>query len=147
MSNNQFLLGTHFLVNWGGTNMGFQEVSGLELETEVASYIDGSFPPDAAPLKKAGRSKYSDKLSMKTGYCKGDDEMLQWFLDAKSDMTKKSDITITLLDEMDQPVITWLVRNAFPTNIADFGLNATSNEIIIQSIDFAHEGVTMEYVS
>ena len=48
---------------------------------------------------------------------------------------------------MDQPVITWLVRNAFPTNIADFGLNATSNEIIIQSIDFAHEGVTMEYVS
>ena len=24
MSNNQFLLGNHFLVNWGGSNMGFQ---------------------------------------------------------------------------------------------------------------------------
>lgn len=146
MSNNQFLLGNHFLVNWGGTNMGFQEVSGLELETEVASYIDGAFPPDAAPVKKAGRSKYSDSISLKTGYCKGDDEILQLFQAAKTDHTLKRDITITLLDEVNTPVMTWQIKNAFPTKIDSFALNATSNEIVIQSIDFAHEGITMEYV-
>lgn len=146
MSNNQFLLGNHFLVNWGGTNMGFQEVSGLELETQVASYIDGAFPPDAAPINIPARTKYSDTVTVKTGYCKADDEMLQLFLAAKTDHSLKRDITITLLDEVHEPVMTWLIRNAFPKKIDSFSLNATSNEIVIQTIDFAHEGVSMEYV-
>ncbi|MEL7145854.1 MAG: phage tail protein [Bacteroidota bacterium] len=146
MSNNQFLLGNHFLVNWGGANMGFQEVSGLELETEVASYIDGSFPPDKAPVKKLGRTKYSETISLKTGYCKGDDEILQLFLAAKTDHSLKRDITITLLDETQTPVMVIQVREAIPIKIDSLALNASSSDIMIQTIDFSHEGYSIEYV-
>ncbi len=32
----------HFEVDWGGTRIGFTEVSGLEAETEVIEYREGS---------------------------------------------------------------------------------------------------------
>lgn len=34
----------HFLVDWGGTKIGFAEVSGLSFETEVIEYREGSSP-------------------------------------------------------------------------------------------------------
>lgn len=40
MSN--ILKGLHFQVKWGRTRIGFQTVSGLEMETEVIHYREGS---------------------------------------------------------------------------------------------------------
>ncbi len=34
----------HFLVDWGGTNVGFTEVSGLDIETELIEYRQGASP-------------------------------------------------------------------------------------------------------
>ena len=32
----------HFQVDWGGTRIGFTEVTGLQIETEVVEYREGS---------------------------------------------------------------------------------------------------------
>ena len=34
----------HFSVDWGGTNIGFTEVSGLDVETELIEYRQGASP-------------------------------------------------------------------------------------------------------
>ena len=34
----------HFEVSWGGTRMGFTEVTGLDFETEVIEYREGNNP-------------------------------------------------------------------------------------------------------
>ena len=34
----------HFVVQWGGTRLGFTEASGLETETEVIEYREGASP-------------------------------------------------------------------------------------------------------
>ncbi|MEM9680562.1 MAG: phage tail protein, partial [Bacteroidota bacterium] len=34
----------HFQVDWGGTQIGFTEVSGLEVETEIIEYRHGASP-------------------------------------------------------------------------------------------------------
>jgi T4-like virus tail tube protein gp19 len=34
----------HFEVNWGGTRMGFTEVTGLDFETEIIEYREGNSP-------------------------------------------------------------------------------------------------------
>ena len=34
----------HFIVEWGGERLGFTEVSGLEISTDVVEYREGSDP-------------------------------------------------------------------------------------------------------
>ena len=34
----------HFRVEWGGTRIGFTEVTGLEVSTDVIEYRDGASP-------------------------------------------------------------------------------------------------------
>ena len=36
------LLKFHFIVEWGGERIGFTEVTGLDLESEVVEYRDGA---------------------------------------------------------------------------------------------------------
>jgi hypothetical protein len=38
----------HFIVEWGGARLGFTEVSGLEISTDVAEYREGSDPTQSA---------------------------------------------------------------------------------------------------
>ena len=51
------LPGYHFQVEWGGTRLGFTEVSGLDIEIQVIEYREGSSPQYAA-MKMLGIPKY-----------------------------------------------------------------------------------------
>ena len=42
MAQNYPLPKFHFSVQWGGTNIGFTEVTGLNIETKVIEYRDGA---------------------------------------------------------------------------------------------------------
>jgi hypothetical protein len=47
------LLNSHFTVQWGGTRLGFMEVTGLEIAHEVVEFREGS-SPDFAIRKMPG---------------------------------------------------------------------------------------------
>ena len=49
----------HFQLNWGGTRIGFTEVTGLDFETQVIEYREGSYPT-YNKTKQPGLTKYSD---------------------------------------------------------------------------------------
>ncbi|MCB1124919.1 MAG: phage tail protein, partial [Verrucomicrobiae bacterium] len=43
-----------------------------------------------------------------------------------------------------QPVMVWKARNAFPVKIEGPGLKSTGNEVAIESLEIAHEGLSIE---
>ncbi len=140
MSNFNFSPVHRFTVNWGGTQIGFQEVSGLSHETEVIRYEHGAMIDGTAPITIPGKTKYPESITLKQGYFRGNDEMHQWLKDTRIDGSTRRTLIITLLDEQQQPVMTWTVYNAWPSKIDGVDLNAGSSEIAIQNTTVTFEG-------
>lgn len=135
----------HFMVEWGGTRIGFTEVSGLAFETEVIEYREGNSPV-YHKTKQPGLTKYSN-ITLKRGVFLGDFDMYKlWrktmmFQEGKEKF--RQDITIKLLDEEHQPVISWMVNKAWPCKVQYADLKADANEIIIETMELVHEGLTI----
>jgi len=132
----------HFQVDWGGTNIGFTEVSGLDVETELIEYRHGN-SPEYSKIKMPGMQKYGN-ITMKRGSFKNDNEYFQWWNTVKLNTIERRDITIKLLNEEHEPVITWKVKNAFPVKVQSTDLKGDANEAAIESIEVAHEGLTIQ---
>ncbi|MBN9297685.1 MAG: phage tail protein [Filimonas sp.] len=131
----------HFRVEWGGTNLGFTEVSGLNVETQVIEYRDG-LSPDYSVIKMPGMQKFGN-ITLKRGVMQGDNEFFDWWNTYQMNKIERRDITISLLNEKHEPVVVWKVRNAFPTKVDGGALKATGNEVSIESMEIAHEGITV----
>ena len=132
----------HFQVEWGGTRIGFTEISGLEVETEVIEYRDGA-SPEYSKLKMPGMQKYPN-LTLKRGTFVADNETYQWWNTVKLNTIERRDITISLLNEEHEPVVVWKVKNAWPTKVQSTDLKADGNEVAIESMELVHEGLTIQ---
>jgi phage tail-like protein len=132
----------HFSVEWKGARVGFTEVSGLTQEVQVIEYRDGSFP-EFSSIKMPGLKKYNN-ITCKRGIIKSDNEFFTWLSTVKMNTVERRDLVISLLNEDHQPVMVWKVHNAFPTKVEGPGLKATGNEVAIESIEIAHEGLELQ---
>lgn len=133
----------HFQVEWGGTKIGFTEVTGLEVTTEKIQYRDGA-SKEFNKLQMPGMQTFGD-LTLKRGIFAGDNEFYEWWNTVSLNTIERRDITISLLNEQHQPVVVWKVKNAWPTKVTSTDLNATSNDVAIETLMLAHEGLTMEH--
>ncbi|HEY9115530.1 MAG TPA: phage tail protein [Bacteroidales bacterium] len=132
----------HFIVNWGGTQVGFSEVSGLNIESQVIEYRDGA-SPEYSSRKMPGLKKFAN-ITLKRGIVKSDNEFFAWLNTTKLNTVERRDLTISLLNEEHAPVMTWKVNNAFPVKVEGPSLKATGNEVAIESVELAHEGLSVE---
>jgi len=139
----------HFQVEWGGTKIGFTEVSGLDVETEVIEYRHGA-SPDYHKTKQPGLTKYSN-LTLKRGTFQSDNEYYDWWKETvkfqegnETSSIYRRDVTISLLDESHEPIVVWKVKNAWPTKIQSTDLKADGNEIAIESMELVHEGLVIQ---
>ncbi|CAA0120012.1 Uncharacterised protein [BD1-7 clade bacterium] len=132
----------HFQVEWGGTNLGFTEVSGLTIENQAIEYRDG-LSPEYSVRKIPGMPKYSN-ITLKRGVVPADNEFFAWLNTNNLNKTERRDLVISLLNEEHAPTMTWKVKNAFPVKVEGPGLKSTGNEIAIETIELAHEGLTIE---
>jgi phage tail-like protein len=139
----------HFQVEWGGTKIGFTEVSGLDVEREVIEYRHGA-SPEYIKTKFPGLEKTSN-ITLKRGTFLSDNEYYEWiketvFFQEGNDRGSKyrRDITISLLDEEHKPIVVWKVKNAWPTKIQSTDLKADGNEVAIESMELVHEGLTIQ---
>jgi phage tail-like protein len=135
----------HFQVEWGGTRVGFTEVSGLSFETEVIEYREGN-SVIYNKHKQPGLTKYSN-IVLKRGVVLHDIEFYQYWIKTMMFNENKDqfrrDISIKLLDEEHKPVLVWLVHNAWPCKIEFGDLKADSNEVLIETMELAHEGLSI----
>ncbi len=133
----------HFQVEWAGTQIGFTEVSGLDVETEVIEYRHGA-SPEYHSTKQPGRQKYGN-LTLKRGTFAGDNEFFDWWRETVAfDTIVRRDITISLLNEDHEPVVVWKVKNAWATKVMPTDMKADASEIAIESVEIAHEGITIQ---
>jgi phage tail-like protein len=122
--------------------MSFQEVSGLDTEAQVIEYRHGD-SPEFSTIKMPGLKK-SGNVTMKKGVFKSDNKFWDWYAQIKMNTIKRIPVTISLLDETGSPTMVWTLANAFPTKISSTDLKAEGNEVAIETIELAHEGVTIE---
>ncbi len=139
----------HFSVDWGGTQIGFTEISGLDVETEVIEYRQGA-SKEYNKTKQPGLTKYSN-ITMKRGTFQSDNEFFDWWKETKlfqegneTGSVYRRNLTIKLLNENHEPVIVWTVKNAWPTKVQPTDLKADGNEVAIESIELVHEGLVIE---
>ncbi|MDX2246147.1 MAG: phage tail protein [Bacteroidia bacterium] len=132
----------HFQVEWGGTNIGFTEVSGLDVETEVIEYRHGA-SPEYFKTKMPGMQKYGN-ITLKRGTFAGDNEYFNWWNTVALNTIERRDLTISLLNETHEPVVVWKVKNAWPIKVQSTDLKSDGNEVAIESIEIAHEGLSIQ---
>jgi phage tail-like protein len=132
----------HFTVQWGGTRIGFSEVTGLTRENQVIEYRDGSFP-EYSSIKMTGLVKYAN-VTLKRGIVPADNEFFAWISTTQLNKVERRDVVISLLNEQHAPVMVWKIHNAFPVKVEGPQLKASGNEVAIESIELAHEGLELQ---
>ncbi|WP_162054735.1 phage tail protein [Pontibacter pamirensis] len=139
----------HFLVQWGKDfRIGFTEVSGLDFETEVIEYREGSSKAYSS-IKMPGRQKFSN-VTLKRGTFEGDyDFYLEWrktyyFQEGNQTGSRfRRNVEIMLLNENHDPIITWTLQNAWPSKVQSTDLKADASEVAIETMELVHEGLTI----
>ena len=130
-----------FEVLWGDAVMAFHEVSGLDVETQPVQYRRGDRPSFSA-IKVPGL-KQSGNITMKNGVFKSHNRFWDWFNEIKTDTSKRTPVTIRLLDEAGAPAMVWTLASAWPAKVSGPDLNAAGNEVAVESIEIAHDGLTI----
>ena len=132
----------NFVVDIGlGDAIGFSEVDLPAGEIEVIEYREGN---EVAPRarKLPGLTKYSN-VTLKRGVT-GNLELFEWWQAIVDGQLLRRKVVITLLDEQRQPVQRWVLRDAWPAKLDYSTLNALANEVVIETLELAHEGFEIE---
>ncbi|WP_431051638.1 phage tail protein [Roseateles sp. L2-2] len=104
----------NFLVNFDGGEVfgGFSDVSGLGTELTVAEYRFGNDKENHV-RKVAGVHKVSD-VTLKRGILNSK-TLFDWIAQARvSGPAAQKSVTVTLLDEAQKPVQSWVLRGVIP---------------------------------
>jgi phage tail-like protein len=131
----------YFKVMWDGTEMVFQEVSGLDVESQIIEYRSGNSPVFST-VKMPGIKKYGN-VTMKKGIFVKDNKFWDWFNEIKMNVIKRKSVVISLLDEGGKATMVWTLANAWPTKITGTDLKSDGNEVAVETIEIAHEGLTI----
>jgi phage tail-like protein len=131
----------YFKVEWDKNEMYFQEVSGLDIQSEEIKYRHGDNPA-FSPIKMPSMKKIGS-ITMKKGVFKDDNKFWDWFNRIKINTIKRAPMKISLLDEVGRATMVWTLTNAFPNKISGTELKSEGNEATIEAMEIAHEGLTI----
>ena len=133
--------GFNFLIEIDGiTRAGFREASGLDSSQDPVEYREGTDPITARKLY--GLIKYSN-ISLKWGIT-DDADLWKWrkrVMDGEELRKVRKTLSIVLRNEAGKEKIRWNISDAWPTKWTGPSFNATSNDVAIETLELAHEGV------
>jgi phage tail-like protein len=130
-----------FQVKWDDAELIFQEVTGLSSETQVIEYRGGSSKVYST-VKMPGIQKFGN-VTLKKGMFLGDKALWEKYNIITMNTYKRSTITISLLDEKNKVAMSWTLANAFPVKITVTDMKSDGNEVAVESIELAHEKLTI----
>lgn len=121
---------------------GFSEVAIAETLIEAIDYREGNDPPHVRKL--SGLTKYGN-ITLKYGISVGTGslDLFNWHK-AVSDgfiLEQRKQMTIVVQDEAGQDKTRFVVTNAWPVKYDPSDLNAKGNEVMIEMLEFANEGI------
>lgn len=129
----------YFVVSLGSqdSSVSFQEVSGLETETQIIEYRHGD-SKQFSPIKMPGLAKVGN-VTLKKGIFVKDNNFYNWYKNISMNTIKRETVVIKLLDEQGNPTMTWTLNNAWPTKITGTDMKSDSNEVAVESLEIAYE--------
>jgi len=135
-------VGYNFSVELDGiTRAGFRECSGLESSQNAKEYREGT-DKNLALRKMPGLNTHSD-ITLSRGIT-SDSKLWEWRAKAMKGMVERHNISITLLDDLGNPKITWNLFECWPTKWTGPSLNATSDEVAIEQLTLAYERIEVD---
>jgi phage tail-like protein len=131
----------NFLVEIDGiTRAGFRECSGLDTAQDPIEYREGSEGKNLTSKKLPGLVKYSN-VSLKWGIT-DDAELWDWRKTVMDAAIERKNGSIVLLDDAGEEKARWNFVEGWPTKWTGPSFNATGNEVAIETLEIAHEGLT-----
>jgi phage tail-like protein len=130
-------LGFHFKVEFSHIEgeFQFQSVSGLTVELETEQIAEGG--ENRFKHQLPVRTKFPN-LVLKRGVLVNSG-LVKWCRDAVEDYDiTPVDLTISLLNEEHEPLMTWNVVHAYPVKWAMADFNAEESKIVIETIELAY---------
>jgi phage tail-like protein len=129
----------HFQVEWDSLLMSFQEVSGLDMEPLP---IDNNADDELqfSMIKTPSLPKLAT-ISLKRGVVLSHHNFWDWFNQFKINTNLRRSLTISLFDENGTAMMVWSIENAWPDKISASELSLHGNEVAIESLEIAHEGL------
>ena len=130
-----------FSVDFGTelTNIGFQEVSGLDKEVQVIEYR-ASNSPLFSTVKMPGIAKYGN-VTMKRGIFVNDNTFWNWMNQNRMGTIARRTVIIRLLNENNEVAMQWTLNNAWPTKITSTDLKSAGTEVAVDSIEIVYESL------
>lgn len=132
----------HFFLEIDGiTQAQFRECSGLSTESQVIEYKEANKDGVTVIKKVPGVLKW-DNITLKRGIT---DIMELWAWrkkveEGKVDEARKNG-SIVLYNQANTEVARWNFENGWPTKVSGPSLNAGSDEIAVEEVTIAHEGL------
>jgi phage tail-like protein len=135
-------LNFNFVVEIDGIEAaGFRDAELPGAHIEAVAYREGTDKTSAARLLP-GRVEY-DRVVLRRGFA-GDPRLFEWWLAVADGNITRRNVSIALLDEERREVARWLLRRAWPAKWVGPQLHALGNEVVVETLELAHEGVELD---
>ena len=138
----------HFIVSLGGAQGdggegsiigGFSDVSGLGTDVSYSEYRNGNERFNT--VRKIPNTNKPDDVTLKRGVV-GSNDLWDWLKGVRDGTADPRNVTIFLLDEARNPVVTWSLRNAQPKKWTGPTLAAKGGgEVAMEELSLVHEGL------
>jgi phage tail-like protein len=116
---------------------GFSECSGLEMSMQPEEYKEGG--GNGCTLKFPSRVTWSN-ITLKRGVGAWP-TLWDWHFGFTKGEGKRRDGVITLFNDLHLPTNVWYFQRGLPVRYVGPTLNASQNNVAIESIEIAHEGI------
>ena len=128
----------NFLVEVDGIRRAaFHECSGIDSAIDVIDHREGG--ENTNTRKLPGLTKYSN-IVLKRGIT-DDVDLYRWHKRAVDGQIDRRNGSIVLLDRGGQEVARWNFRRAWPAKWSGPALTAEGNDVAIETLELAHEGM------
>jgi phage tail-like protein len=119
----------------------FTDVSGLSVEVGTEEVAEGG--ENRFVQKYPGRLKYPE-LVLKRGLLVKSD-VFDWIRESLDrDHLNPKNVDVKLLNQEHEPLITWHLANAYPTKWAVSDLGATSNTVVVETLQLYYQYFTVD---
>jgi phage tail-like protein len=124
----------------GITTAAFSEATIPDSTTDPVDYREGTDP--TYQRKLSGLTKFGN-ITLKKGLTDSM-ELYKWkkSVEEKGAMSARKNISLILVDEGGADKARWNIIEAWPTKYDPSDFSAKANEVVIESLELIHEGVT-----
>lgn len=138
MARNDPLRNFRFVLEIDGINQaGFSEVTGFDVTTDPIDYREGN--EETRVRKLPGLTKYGN-VTLKWGITDSM-ELYTWSSDIVAGTIVRKNVTIIVRDETGADKARFEVNDCWVTKYDPMDLNAKGNEVAIETLELANEGV------